>query len=86
MVGQKMFESTYFEKGGIYMSKIKTILGAVSAVGLSLGGLIMAGKSGFGKSLGERPEEDINDDGLFCEDCGEVTEETTPDNEEEETE
>lgn len=67
------------------MSKIKSILGAVSAVGLSLGGLIMAGKSGFGKKLGERPEEDINDDDLFCEDCGTVeTEETT--DEEEETE
>lgn len=72
-----------FEKGGIIMSKIKSILGAVSAVGLSLGGLIMAGKSGFGKKLGERPEEDINDDDLFCEDCGTVEEETTTDEEEE---
>lgn len=70
------------------MSKIKTILGAVSAVGLSLGGLIMAGKSGFGKKLGERPEENFDDDDLICdlicEDCEEVTEKTT--DEEEETE
>lgn len=58
------------------MSKIKTILGAVSAVGLSLGGLIMAGKSGFGKKLGERPEENFDDDDLICEDCEEVTEKT----------
>lgn len=67
-------------KGVLTMSKIKTILGAVSAVGLSLGGLIMAGKSGFGKKLGERPEENFDDDDLVCvvcEDCEEVTEEET---------
>lgn len=65
------------------MSKIKTILGAVSAVGLSLGGLIMAGKSGFGKKLGERPEENFDDDDLDCEET-EETEEIT--DKEEETE
>jgi hypothetical protein len=45
----------------VIMAKIKSILGAVSASGLSLGGLIMAGKSGFGKKLGERPEETEDD-------------------------
>lgn len=73
-------------KGVLTMSKIKTILGAVSAVGLSLGGLIMAGKSGFGKKLGERPEENFDDDDLICENCEETEETEEITDKEEETE
>ena len=40
------------------MAKFGNILGKVAAGALALGGLILAGKSGFGKNLGEPEEKD----------------------------
>lgn len=44
----------------------KKILGCIAAAGMSIGGLILAGKSEFGKGLGEKPAEYDPDD--FCDD------------------
>jgi hypothetical protein len=66
----------------IFMSKVKTILGGLSAIGLALGGLVAAGKSGFGKNLGVKPEPEFDDDDLFCEEAIPVEPETKPDDEE----
>lgn len=42
------------------MAKIslKKLLGGIAAAGMALGGLVLAGKSEFGKNLGERNEND----------------------------
>ena len=48
---------------------IKKILGCIAAAGMSIGGLILAGKSEFGKGLGEKPEPEYDPDDLFCEDA-----------------
>lgn len=55
---------------------LKKILGCIAAAGLSVGGLILAGKSEFGKGLGEKPEPEYDPDDLPCEDAApEETEE-----------
>jgi hypothetical protein len=66
----------------IFMSKVKTILGGLSAIGLALGGLVAAGKSGFGKNLGVKPEPEFDGDDLFCEETTPVEPETELDEEE----
>ena len=40
------------------MAKFGKVIGKLAAGALALGGLILAGKSGFGKNLGENPEEE----------------------------
>lgn len=40
------------------MAGFGKVLGKVAAGALALGGLILAGKTGFGKNLGENPEEE----------------------------
>lgn len=40
------------------MASFGKVLGKVAAGALALGGLILAGKTGFGKNLGENPEEE----------------------------
>lgn len=64
---------------------LKKILGCIAAAGLSVGGLILAGKSEFGKGLGEKPEPEYDPDNLDlpCEDAPEETE-TEPEPEAEE--
>jgi hypothetical protein len=71
-------------KGECLMAKFGSIIGKVAAGALALGGLILAGKTGFGKNLGEDTAEgkdplaleplgcDLDDDG---------TEETAPEEE-----
>lgn len=54
---------------------LKKLLGCIAAAGLSVGGLILAGKSEFGKGLGEKPEENPDDFDLPCEDAAPEEEE-----------
>lgn len=63
---------------------LKKILGCIAAAGLSVGGLILAGKSEFGKGLGEKPEENPDDLDLPCEDAAPEETETEPEPEAEE--
>lgn len=53
---------------------LKKLLGCIAAAGLSVGGLILAGKSEFGKGLGEKPEENPDDLDLPCDAAPEETE------------
>ena len=39
------------------MAKLGNVIGKLAAGALALGGLILAGKTGFGKNLGEPEEE-----------------------------
>jgi hypothetical protein len=64
---------------------LKKILGCIAAAGLSVGGLILAGKSEFGKGLGAKPVEyDPDDLDLPCEDAAPEETETEPEPEAEE--
>lgn len=47
---------------------LKKVLGCIAAAGMSIGGLILAGKSEFGKGLGEKPEPEYDPDDMPCED------------------
>ena len=47
----------------------KKVLGCIAAAGMSIGGLILAGKSEFGKGLGEKPEPEYDPDDMPCEDA-----------------
>lgn len=64
--------------------KVKQILGGISAIGLALGGLIAAGKSGFGKSLGVDPCN--GEDPLKLDDLGDLETSEEEETEPEETE
>lgn len=64
---------------------LKKLLGCIAAAGMSIGGLILAGKSEFGKGLGEKPEEyDPDDFDLPCEDVAPEEEESEAESEAEE--
>lgn len=47
--------------------KLKKILGCIAAAGMSIGGLILAGKSEFGKNFGKATEPEYDPDD-FCDD------------------
>lgn len=67
--------------------KVKQILGGISAIGLALGGLIAAGKTGFGKNLGVDPcggEDPLKLDDLGDLEASEEQEETPEEEEEQE--
>ena len=92
MVGQVMSDwNLNFEKGGIFM-EIKKILGGIGAIGMALGGLVLAGKNEFGKKLGTKPSEPDLEDEFDDENVDEIektivdTLDKVLDNEEEETE
>lgn len=40
------------------MAKFGNVIGKIAAGALALGGLILAGKTGFGKNIGEDPAEE----------------------------
>lgn len=63
---------------------LKKILGCIAAAGLSVGGLILAGKSEFGKGLGEKPEPEFDPDDMPCEDAAPEEEESEAEPEAEE--
>jgi hypothetical protein len=74
-------------KGECLMAKFGSIIGKVAAGALALGGLILAGKTGFGKNLGEDTAE--GKDPLALEPLGghdEDEAEETPDEEGEDEE
>lgn len=56
--------------------KLKKILGCIAAAGMAVGGLILAGKSEFGKGFGEKSEPEYDP----CEDAADAA----PEEEEEE--
>lgn len=49
---------------------LKKLLGCIAAAGLSVGSLILAGKSEFGKGLGEKPADYDPDE--FCDDIADA--------------
>lgn len=66
------------------MASFGKVLGKVAAGALALGGLILAGKTGFGKNLGENPEQEK--DPLALEPLGGPEEEEEEEIQEEEEE
>ena len=62
----------------------KKVLGCIAAAGMSIGGLILAGKSEFGKGLGEKPEPEYDPDDMPCEEAAPEEEEAEAESEAEE--